>query len=118
VVTGFAFPSIGGGAAAYLTLRNDGTVADTVVEFSSPVAGSVMAHETVPEGAFARMPMLPEIPMAPNETVAMAPGGIHLMLGAVRDSLIPGRILPLTVRFARAGSATVQVPIRRIGDIP
>ncbi len=64
--------------AAYCELTNHGAESVTVVGFTG--AGRVEMHQTVDDDGMARMRPLPRIVVAPGETVALAPGGRHLML--------------------------------------
>ena len=45
-------------------------------------------------------------------TVALAPGGLHIMLTGVRYRLSEGSSFPLTLTFEGAGSATIRVDVR------
>lgn len=118
IVSGYALPSINGGMAAYLTLRNTGGTADTVLDFTSPQAGTIMAHRTITEGGTSRMEMLDVIPVGAGETVTMAPGGLHLMLESVQGELKPGDTLTVVVRMSRAGPLTARLPVRPFGAVP
>lgn len=118
IVSGYAYPSINGGMAAYLALRNAGAAADTVLDFTSPQAGTIMAHRTVTEGGASRMEMLEVLPVGAGETVTMAPGGLHLMLESVQGELKPGDTLSVVVRMSRAGALTARLPVRPFGELP
>jgi copper(I)-binding protein len=118
IVSGYAFPSINGGMAAYLTLRNTGAAADTVLDFTSPQAGAVMAHRTITEGGASRMEMLDLLPVGAGETVTMAPGGLHLMLESVQGEFKPGDTLAVVARMSRAGPLTARLPVRPFGEVP
>jgi copper(I)-binding protein len=67
-------------SAAYLELSNPGTAAQTVTAVTSPQYARVEMHETVIEDGVARMRRLPELVIAPHESVRFEPGGKHLML--------------------------------------
>ena len=45
----------------------------------------------------------------------MEPGGIHLMLMGLTAPLKKGESVPLTLTFAKAGAATVQLEVAPIG---
>ncbi len=71
--------------AGYFTARN---VSDRTVVLTgarSPAAESVELHTTVRDGDVMRMRPLPEVVIAPGETVRFAPGGSHLMLFGVSE---------------------------------
>jgi copper(I)-binding protein len=67
-------------SAAYLELSNPGTAPQTITAVTSPQYARVEIHETVIEDGVARMRKLPELVIAPHESVRFEPGGKHLML--------------------------------------
>ena len=91
--------------AAYVTVENRGAEDDTLVSAESPVAQSVMAHETAEENGVATMRPLAEPAIPAGGTLAMEPGGIHLMLMGLTAPLKKGESVPLTLTFAKAGAA-------------
>lgn len=98
--------------AAYLTIRNEGEAADTLVGIETPIAGMAEVHETTTssEGVSRMAPAGPvEIP--PGASVALAPGGLHAMLMQLKEPLVEGGSFPLTLTFAKAGSVEVRVPV-------
>lgn len=118
VLEGYGYPSINDASAAYLTLRNTGASADTVLDFTSSAAGSIMAHRTITEGGVSRMEMLDAVTVGPGETVPMLPGGLHLMLEALPRALNTRDTLSIVVRFARAGTRAARITIRDFGEVP
>lgn len=48
---------------------------------------------------------------APGGAVALAPGGLHLMLLGLRQPLAEGATLPLTLVFETAGEVTLDLPV-------
>jgi len=106
----FAFePITAASGAAYFRIRNGGTVADTVLEATSPVARAASFHGS----SMAHLQVL-EIP--PGGEVELKPGAMHLMLTDFSALPHAGESLAVTLRFARAGSVTLQVPVRRYGQ--
>ena len=47
------------------------------------------------------------VPVAPGASVALEPGGLHVMLSGLRYPLREGSSFPLTLTFEDAGSATI-----------
>jgi copper(I)-binding protein len=54
---------------------------------------------------------LPELTVAPGNTVKMEPGGIHLMIMGLKAPLLAGATVPLTLEFRNAGSIKVQLAV-------
>ena len=100
--------------AAYLFLTNKGTAPDKLVSTSSPVAGKTQIHQTTDEGGVMKMhEVAGGIELAPGATVALKPGGYHIMLIDLKQKLDEGRHIPLTLTFANAGSIDVEVDVEK-----
>lgn len=97
--------------AAYLSITNNGKVAEALLAASSPVAARVEFHQTTIVDGMARMRPLSEVEIAPGATVRIAPGGIHLMLVDLKAPLTPGTTVPLTLEFRVAGRITVELNV-------
>ena len=107
---GFAYePIIAASGAAYVEIHNRGSAPDTLTGASSPVAAGAMLHG----GGMAHMMSLP---IPPGGTLSLAPGGTHVMLQDFSAMPPAGDSLTLTLTFARAGSVTLQLPVRKYGD--
>jgi copper(I)-binding protein len=100
---------------AYLSITNNGKVADALLAASSPVATRVEIHQTTIIDGVARMRPLAEVGIAAGATVKIEPGGIHLMLVDLRTPLTAGKTVPLTLDFRVAGRITVDLKIESAG---
>ena len=104
-----ATPSGGG----FLTVANTGMTADRLVSVTSPAAGQVQIHEMKMDGTIMRMRELEnglEIPT--GATVALAPGGLHLMLVGLQRPFEAGGSVPLVLEFRQAGSVRIALRVR------
>lgn len=101
--------------AAYLTLENKGSEADTLIEVRSPVAERVEIHDMTMEDMVMRMRKLDDLPVAAGESVSLAPGGKHIMLIGLSGPLEEGATVPLTLVFEKAGELAVEAPVRAAG---
>ena len=97
-------------AAAYLTLTSDQS--DQLVAITTPIAGNVTIHavETDDDGV-SRMAEVDALDLPSGEPVALAPGGMHLMLMGLSEKLEEGTELPLTMTFASGARMEVSVPV-------
>lgn len=103
--------------AAYVTIENHGSESDRLISASSPSAGSVSIHETVEQNGVASMRPV-ETPAVPaGGTLAMAPGGMHLMLMGLTTSLAEGGTAQLTLVFETSGAVDLQIEIAPIGAL-
>jgi periplasmic copper chaperone A len=96
---------------AYFIVRNTGASADTLVAASTPAAARVEFHQTTFDGGMARMRPLREIAVPANGVVAVAPGGIHLMLVDLRGPLAAGTRVPLVLEFRNAGRVEIRLTV-------
>jgi copper(I)-binding protein len=100
--------------AAYLTLFNESDAADTLTSVSVPasIASVVELHTVEMQSDMMRMRRMDTgIPLAPKETVTLAPGGYHIMLMGLAGPLNEGDTIPLTLNFEVAPSQTISVPV-------
>lgn len=90
----------------YLTLTS--TADDRLASAASPDANIVQIHESRIESNMMMMRELREgLPLPAGQAVALAPGGNHLMLLGVKEPLVAGDAVALTLTFAT--SAPVEV---------
>jgi len=100
-------------AAVYATIANGGS-ADHLVEVSTSGA-TAMLHRSDNENGIARMRTLSELAIPAGGSVALAPGGAHIMLTGLSAPLAIGARFPLTLRFAKAGPRPVTVAVVTAG---
>lgn len=101
-------------SAVFMTLTNDGTLPRALVAAASPVAQSVELHNHVREDGMMRMRQVERIEIPPGQHVALAPGGLHVMLIGLKDGLAPGDTVDLSLSFDDGSTARVQAPVRAI----
>lgn len=100
---------VGGG---YLTITNRGGADDRLVSVSTPAAGMSQIHEMKMEGDVMKMNELPDGLVIPaGGSVALAPGGYHLMFMDLTGPFVEGQSITVTLTFEKAGAVDVQLPI-------
>lgn len=97
---------------AYLTLTNVDTMAVTIRGVSTPVAASAELHETMQVDRMVHMMARPDIAIARDSTLTMAPGGLHIMLTALNRALRVGDTVPMTLTLADGRTVPVAMPVR------
>jgi copper(I)-binding protein len=110
-----ATPQGAASGAAYMTVKNTGTKAVRLRCVSSDAAAKCQIHEMSMEGGVMRMrPVEGGLQIKPGATVALEPGGFHMMLTGLKAPLQQGKMLKATLE---AGGGTVQVefPIAAVG---
>ncbi len=98
---------VGGG---FLTIKNTGTTADRLIGASSAVAGHVEVHEMKMVGNVMKMSAVKDgLPIPAGATVTLQPGGFHLMFMDLRQPLVQGKTVMVTLTFEHAGK--VEMPL-------
>lgn len=103
-------------SAGYMTLRNDDTEADRLVGASSDIAGEVQLHTSEMKDNVMSMRQVEAIDVPPSGTVALEPGGFHLMLLDIKRELKAGETVKLTLQFERAGTVEIDATVREAGS--
>ena len=100
---------VGGG---FLTIVNHGSADDRLVSAVSPVAGQTQLHEMAMDGGVMKMRELADgIKIPAGATVTLAPGGFHIMFMQLKQALVEGTTVPVTLTFEKAGTATVELAV-------
>ena len=97
--------------SGYLTIVNE-TAADRLVSAASPVAARVELHEAAMEGMIMTMRPLGPVEIKAGETLALAPGGKHLMFVGLKAPFEAGTTIPVTLTFEIAGVKTADLEVR------
>ncbi len=105
-------------SAVFLSLTNSSAQNHALVGAESPVAGVTELHTHVNEDGMMRMRRIDRIELPAGETVTLKPGGLHLMLIGLKQSLEPGASVDLTLIYDDGSRMSVQAPVRQIGMPP
>lgn len=102
--------------AVFLTLEGDAD-GDRLVAASSPVAETVELHTHLrePDTGIMRMRPVEAIAVPAGETVTLQPGGRHIMLIGLTETLEQGGTLPLMLTFEKSGALEVEAMIMAPG---
>lgn len=117
VMNAWSRASIGSGrpAAAYMEIRNTGNEQVTLTGLRTDLAMMSEIHRTSTDArGVTSMAPAGEIVVAPGETIALEPGGLHAMLMKLQRPMGEGEKFPLTLLFSDGGEVTVEVPILSI----
>ena len=105
--------------AGYMVLTNDGRADVRLVGGSTSAAAKVEIHEMSMEGGIMRMrPVKGGLVIPAGGSVALEPGGYHIMFIGLRQSFAVGQRIPVTLTFQGAPSVQVEftVEARAPGD--
>lgn len=114
----FATAKIAQTGGGFMTITNNGTVADRLVAVAADFP-RVEIHTTKMDGDVARMMHLEDgIALRPGETVTLMPGGLHIMfMGLGGDPFEVGEEIPATLMFENAGALEIKFNVeeRKMG---
>jgi len=105
-------PPGAGAVAVFMRLRNTGAAPLQIDSVSAEGYGMGMLHETVREGDRVGMRHVQAVAVPPGGAVALAPGGLHIMLMHPATPARTGDSVALTLTCA-GRPVHVSVPVRR-----
>jgi len=104
-------------AGGFLRIENSGSVVDQLISASSPVAAEVQIHEMAMDGNVMRMRQVKDISVPAGGSVELKPGGYHLMLMNIKTPLAVGEVVPVKLKFAKAGEVEVKLPVKAMSGM-
>jgi copper(I)-binding protein len=97
---------------AYMTLRNTGDAPVVVSDLRTDLAMMPMIHtSTTDTQGVTRMSHMEQVEIAAGETVALEPGGLHVMLMDLQRPMVEGESFTLSLILAGGEEIAVEVPI-------
>ncbi len=103
--------------AAFMTLDNPSDQDVTLEGAESSVAGMVQLHEmTTVDGAMVMQEVPDGIPITAGRGKVLQPGGLHVMLMGLTESLAPGDEVDLTLRFSDGSTEELTVPVKEFTE--
>ncbi len=96
---------------AFLTLRNTGSTPERLLGASFPGADHVELHTMSMDGNVMKMREVGTIDIPAGQTVELKPGQLHMMLIGLKAPLKAGEMLPMTLKFEKAGEVKVDVKV-------
>lgn len=88
-------------SGAYMQIRSDADA--RLLSVSSPSVPRVEIHEMKMDGDVMRMREVKSVELPKGKTVALEPGGFHLMLLNLKKPLAAGDVIPLTLVVESGG---------------
>ena len=90
-----------------------------LVEARSPVAGVVEIHEMKMENNVMKMRAIPKLDLPAGQAVDLKPGGYHVMLMDLKQTLKKGDTVPITLKFqgkdGKPQEVEVKAEVRELG---
>jgi copper(I)-binding protein len=98
----------------YLTITDTGAE-DTLTGVTTPVAAEATLHQSIDDHGVMKMRPVGPLPIEPGKPVTLAPGGYHIMLMGLKQTLKLGDRFPVTLTFAKAGQITATATVQNAG---
>ncbi|MFV0490391.1 MAG: DUF1775 domain-containing protein [Pseudorhodobacter sp.] len=99
-------------AGGFMTIANTGAGGDRLIGGTVSFAGRVEVHEMAMEGDVMKMRKLADgLPIPAGETVKLKPGGFHIMFMDLKEPLVEGETITVTLQFEKAGEVAVPLAI-------
>ena len=103
----------GENGAAYFVIENWTMTDDILLSVSSEIASATEVHMSMGDAnGVMSMQMQDSIPVPAKDTVKFEPGGLHVMFVELSQDLKVGDTITLTLNFEKAGSMTVEAPVK------
>jgi copper(I)-binding protein len=99
--------------AAYMVLKNTGDTARTITRIDSPDFRDGQIHRTVVEDGVAKMLPVEQLQLPAGGSVALEPGGLHVMLFDPQRPLRDGDSVKLLIHDSDGDNVTVSAPVVR-----
>lgn len=99
--------------AVFMTVINDGEVADRLLHVYSEAAETLEIHETVMLGDRMKMqPVTNGIEIPAHGQIEFKPRSHHIMLIGLKRDLQPGERFPIVLEFEKSGNLAVESEVR------
>lgn len=97
-----------------MSLQNTGSKADRLMSVSTSAAAVVEVHETFTQadGMMGMRPVKDGLEVPPGATVTLKPGGYHIMMMNLRQQLVEGQTVKLSLRFASGKQVDVDASVK------
>lgn len=103
----------GDNSAVYFIISNATNTDDTLLSASTDVASAAEVHMSMMDAnGVISMQMQEAVSVPAQHEVIFKPGGLHVMLVGLNRALKAGDSITLTLNFEKAGSMTIQAPVK------
>lgn len=98
---------------AFMRLRNSGNSLVKLIKADNPASQLTELHTHLHEGGVMKMRPVKDIPIPPGGEAILKPGGLHIMLIDMKQPLVDGDQLPITLNFDDGSSKVVKLPVKK-----
>ena len=101
-------------SGAFMTLTNQDKVEHFVISASSDVASNVELHMHTMQDGMMRMRQVAHFHLQPGKSTILKPGGLHIMLMGLKQPLVEGTTIQITLAFSDGSNKIVDVPVKSL----
>ena len=101
----------GRNGVVYVRILNEGAGADRLIAARTPVARQVELHRSTLTDGVHRMAKVDGIAIPAGGAAALEPGGLHLMLRALKTTLMAEETHPIVFVFERTGEVATTFSV-------
>lgn len=102
--------------AAFMTIANNGQTDIALQAAGSPAAGKVELHEHTHDNGMMRMRQVEAINIPAQSSVALQPGGYHMMLLDINPELRNQEKIAFDLRFSNGETVRIDAAVRSLLD--
>lgn len=101
-------------SAAFMTVRNTGSDNLAITSAQSNASNVVELHTHSNDNGVMRMRQIEKIDLPAGKTISLQPGGLHVMLIDLKQDLVAGSQVNLTLNFSDGSSQDLSVPVKKV----
>lgn len=101
-------------SAAFVTLKNTGNQNLQLMSANSEVAATVELHTHTNDGGVMRMRKVDQIDLPAGEITELKPGGLHIMLIGLKQTLAVGDRFDISLNFSDGSTHVVTMPVQEV----
>lgn len=98
--------------AGYVQIHNKSGQTDRLISATTANVGRVELHTIINENGVAKMRQVQGIEVTAGAGATLAPGGYHIMFMGLNAPFKAGDVVPVTLRFEKAGEVKVDFEIK------
>jgi hypothetical protein len=104
-------------AGGFMTITNTGSTPDRLIGGSAELANIFEVHEMAMDGGVMKMRALANgLEIKPGESVALKPGGYHVMFIDIKQRFEEGQMVKGELVFEKAGKIAVEFKVEAMGS--
>ncbi|MBN2732934.1 MAG: copper chaperone PCu(A)C [Balneolaceae bacterium] len=102
----------GRNSAVYMRIYNGTGQPDSLIAVETEIAQKAEAHESYEEDGMMGMRPVGVLPIKPDSVLKLQPGGVHIMLMNLNQSIADGDSILVQLLFSQSGSINVTIPVQ------